>query len=314
MKIYADNSLAIGNTPLVKLNSIPKNINATFLAKIEGRNPAYSVKCRVGAGLVWYAEQSGELKPGMEIIEATSGNTGIALAFVAAARGYKASIVMPENMSLERRMLIASFGANIILTPAEQGMAGSVQKAEELAAEYPDRYYLPRQFSNPGNARIHEETTGPEIWNDTDGTVDAFVSSIGTGGTITGISRYLKQQKPVLSIGVEPAKSPVITQHIEGKPVRPGSHNIMGIGAGFIPEVLDLSVVDKVLTVDDETAYEYTRRLAREEGIIAGISSGASVAAAIRAVEELNLYGKTIVIILPDSGERYLSTGLFAVR
>jgi len=310
---YQDNSLSIGRTPLVKLNRIPNGTQATILAKIEGRNPSYSVKCRIGAAMIWDAEKRGLLKPGREIIEPTSGNTGIALAFVAAARGYALSLTMPETMSLERRRVIAAFGAKLILTPGAEGMPGAVRKAEEIAKSDLAHYFLPQQFDNPANPAIHESTTGPEIWNDTDGTVDVLVSGIGTGGTITGVSRYIKlhQKKALLSVGVEPTASPVLTQHTSHQPLKPGPHKIQGIGAGFVPKVLDLSLVDRIEQVSNEEAIEFARRLAREEGILSGISSGAAAAVAVRLAKQSEFAGKNIVMILPDSGERYLSSVLF---
>ena len=310
---YQDNSLSIGKTPLVKLNRIPDGTKATILAKIEGRNPSYSVKCRIGAAMIWDAEKKGLLKPGTEIIEPTSGNTGIALAFVAAARGYTLSLTMPETMSLERRRVIAAFGAKLILTPGPEGMPGAVKRAEEIAQSDPDHYFLPQQFDNPANPAIHESTTGPEIWNDTDGTVDVLVSGVGTGGTITGVSRYIKlhQKKPILTVAVEPSASPILTQHVSKQPLKPGPHKIQGIGAGFVPKVLDLSLVDRIEQVSNEEAVEFARRLAREEGILSGISSGAAVAVAVRLAKEPNLAGKNIVVVLPDSGERYISSVLF---
>ncbi|MDZ7639262.1 MAG: cysteine synthase A [Bryobacterales bacterium] len=316
--IYQDNSLAIGRTPLVKLNRVTDGAKATVLAKIEGRNPAYSVKCRIGASMVWDAEKRGILGPGKELVEPTSGNTGIALAFVAAARGYKLTLTMPETMSLERRKVLKAFGANLVLTEGAGGMKGAISKAEEMAQSDPDRYVLLQQFKNPANPEIHLRTTGPEIWEDTDGNVDVFVSGIGTGGTITGVSRYFKQSrsKPILSVGVEPVHSPVITQTINGQDVKPGPHKIQGIGAGFIPDTLDLSVVDRVEQVTNDESVEMARRLAREEGILCGISCGAAAAAALRLAHQPEFEGKTIVTVLPDSGERYLSTvlyeGLFA--
>jgi len=311
--IYNDNSLSIGHTPLVKINRLNQDGKATILAKIEGRNPAYSVKCRLGAGLIWDAEKRGILKPGTEIIEPTSGNTGIALAYVAASRGYKLTLTMPETMSLERRKLVAAFGAKLILTPGTEGMRGAVKLAEEIAAAEPERYFLPQQFKNPANPDIHERTTGPEIWDDTDGQVDVIVSGIGTGGTITGISRFIKKQKgkAIISVGVEPASSPVLTQTIKGLPVKSGPHKIQGIGAGFVPGVLDLSLVDRIETVEDAEAIEFARRSAREEGILVGISSGAALATAVRLSKLDEFAGKNIVVILPDSGERYLSSVLF---
>ena len=313
MPIYADNSLSIGRTPLVRLNRVTDGAKATILAKIEGRNPAYSVKCRIGASMIWDAEQRGILKPGKELVEPTSGNTGIALAFVAAARGYPITLTMPETMSIERRKILKIFGAKLVLTEGSKGMKGAVAKAQEIAASDPDRYVLLQQFENPANPKIHFETTGPEIWEDTEGAIDVLVSGVGTGGTITGVSRYIKhvKGKPIVSIAVEPAASPVITQTLRGEPVQPGPHKIQGIGAGFIPGTLDLSIVDRVEQVTNEEAMEMARRLAREEGILAGISCGAAAAVAVRVAKEPEMEGKTIVVILPDSGERYLSTALF---
>jgi len=310
---FKDNSLSIGRTPMVKLNRVTEGVSAVILAKIEGRNPGYSVKCRIGAAMIWDAEERGTLRPGMEIIEPTSGNTGIALAFVAAARGYAITLTMPESMSLERRRVLAALGANLVLTPASEGMRGAIARAEELEASEPERYFLPNQFKNPANPEIHFKTTGPEIWEDTEGAIDVLVSGVGTGGTITGVSRYIKQVKgkPILSVAVEPEASPVITQKLAGQPLQPGSHKIQGIGAGFIPETLDLSVVDRVEQVSNEEAMEMARRLAREEGILSGISCGAAVAVAVRLAREPEFVGKTIVAILPDSGERYLSTALY---
>jgi len=312
MKWYDDNSLSIGNTPLVRLRKVAGS-RAMVLAKIEGRNPAYSVKCRIGAGMIWDAEERGVLKPGMEILEPTSGNTGIALAFVGAARGYKVTLTMPETMSIERRRILKAFGANVILTEGAKGMAGAVKMAEDMLAAEPGRHFLPQQFKNPANPRIHEQTTGPEIWDATDGTVDVLVSGVGTGGTITGVSRYLKKTRgrPIISVAVEPEKSPVISQKLAGEELRPGRHTIQGIGAGFLPDVLDLSLVDRVEKVTDEEAMEYARRLTTEEGILSGISCGAAVAVAVRLAKEPELSDKTFVVILPDSGERYLSTALF---
>jgi cysteine synthase A len=312
-RIYSDNSQSIGNTPLVRLNKVTQGAKATVLAKVEGRNPAYSVKCRIGAAMVWDAEKRGVLKPGVEIVEPTSGNTGIALAYVSAARGYKLTLTMPETMSLERRRVLAAFGANLVLTPGPEGMKGAIRRAEELAASDPQRYFLPQQFKNPANPAIHERTTGPEIWNDTVGNVDAIVAGVGTGGTITGISRYLKNtmHKPVVSVAVEPKESPVLTQKRAGLELKPGPHKIQGIGAGFVPDTLDLSVVDRVEQVAGDEAIEFARRLAREEGLLVGISCGAAVAAAVRLAREDAFAGKTIVVILPDAGERYLSTVLF---
>ena len=312
-KIYSDNSQSIGNTPLVKLNHLTQGAKATVLGKIEGRNPAYSVKCRIGASMIWDAEKKGLLKPGVEIIEPTSGNTGIALAYVAAARGYKLTLTMPETMSIERRRVLAAFGANLVLTPGLDGMKGAISKAEEMAASDPKKYFLPQQFKNPANPAIHEKTTGPEIWNDTDGTVDVLVSGVGTGGTITGISRYIKSKmgKKMISVAVEPKESPIITQKLAGQELKPSPHKIQGIGAGFIPDVLDLSLVDRVELVDSMEAVDYARRLAREEGILVGISSGAAAAAAIRLAKLPEFAGQTIVAIFPDAGERYLSTIMF---
>jgi len=312
-KIFADNSQSIGNTPLVMLNHITEGAKATILAKIEGRNPAYSVKCRIGAAMIWDAEKKGLLKPGVEIIEPTSGNTGIALAYVAAARGYKLTLTMPETMSIERRRVLAAFGANLVLTPGLEGMKGAINKAEEIAASDPQKYFLPQQFKNPANPAIHEKTTGPEIWSDTDGEVDVIVAGVGTGGTITGISRYIKKKmkKKIISVAVEPQESPIITQKIAGQELKPSPHKIQGIGAGFIPDILDLSLIDRVQLVDSMEAVDYARRLAREEGILVGISSGAVAAAAIRLAKLDEFAGKTIVAIFPDAGERYLSTVLF---
>jgi len=313
MRVYADNSLSIGRTPLVRLNRVTDGAKATILAKIEGRNPAYSVKCRIGASMIWDAEQRGILKPGKELVEPTSGNTGIALAFVAAARGYPITLTMPETMSIERRKILKIFGAKLVLTEGSKGMKGAVAKAQEIAASDPDRYVLLQQFENPANPKIHFETTGPEIWEDTEGGIDVLVSGVGTGGTITGVSRYIKQVKgkPIVSIAVEPAASPVITQTLRGEPLQPGPHKIQGIGAGFIPGTLDLSIVDRVEQVTNEEAMEMARRLAREEGILSGISCGAAAAVAVRVAKEPGMEGKTIVVILPDSGERYLSSALF---
>ncbi len=313
MKIYEDNSRSIGNTPLVKLNSLTKGMPATVLAKVEGRNPAYSVKCRIGAAMIWDAEERGVLRPGMEIIEPTSGNTGIALAYVAAARGYKLTLTMPETMSLERRRVLAAFGANLVLTPGAEGMKGAIGRAEAMAASAPERYFLPQQFKNPANPAIHEKTTGPEIWTDTDGAVDVLVSGVGTGGTISGVSRYIKKTmgKPILSVAVEPKESPVISQKLAGEELKPGPHKIQGIGAGFIPDTLDLSLVDRVEQVESSEAVEMARRLAREEGILCGISCGAATAAALRLAGREEFAGKTFIVILPDAGERYLSTVLF---
>ncbi len=311
--IYQDNSFSIGRTPLVKLNRVAQGARATVLAKIEGRNPAYSVKCRIGASMIWDAEKRGVLKPGKELIEPTSGNTGIALAYVAAARGYPITLTMPETMSLERRKVLKAFGANLVLTEGSAGIKGSIIRAEEMVASDPDRYVLLQQFKNPANPDIHFKTTGPEIWEDTQGAVDVLVSGIGTGGTITGVSRYIKQdrKRPLLSVGVEPTGSPVITQTLNNEPVKPGPHKIQGLGAGFVPDTLDLSVVDRVEQVTNEESIEMARRLAREEGILSGISCGAAVVAAVRVAKEPGMEGKTMVVVLPDSGERYLSTVLF---
>jgi cysteine synthase A len=311
--IFADNSLSIGRTPLIKLNRIAAGAKATVLAKIEGRNPAYSVKCRIGASMIKDAEERGVLGSGKEIIEPTSGNTGIALAFVAAARGYKLTLTMPESMSLERRRVLAAFGATLVLTPGAEGMPGAIRRAEAVAAAEPDRYFLPQQFKNPANPRIHEQTTGPEIWNDTDGAIDVLVTGVGTGGTITGVSRYIKKTKgkPIIAVAVEPAASPILTQFRAGQPLQPGKHKIQGIGAGFVPDTLDISVVDRVEQSTDDEAIETARRLAREEGILSGISSGAATAVALRLAKRDEFAGKTIVVVLPDSGERYISTALF---
>jgi cysteine synthase A len=311
---YQDNSLSIGRTPLVKLNRIGQGNHATILAKIEGRNPAYSVKDRIGAAMIWDAEKRGLLQPGKELIEPTSGNTGIALAFVAAARGYPITLVMPETMSVERRKVLLAFGANLILTEGAAGMQGSISRAEDIVASDPGRYVLLQQFQNPANPDIHFKTTGPEIWNETEGAIDALVCGVGTGGTITGASRYItsvQTNKKLISIAVEPTGSPVITQARKGQTLHPGPHKIQGIGAGFIPGNLDLSVVDRVEQVTNEESMEMARRLAREEGILAGISSGAAVAAAVRVAQEPEMKGKMLVVVLPDSGERYLSTPLF---
>ena len=312
-KWFADNSLSIGRTPLVRLNRIVGNNHATVLAKIEGRNPAYSVKCRIGAAMIWDAEQRGLLGPGKELVDPTSGNTGIALAFVAAAKGIPLTLTMPETMSLERRKLLLAYGANLVLTEGTKGMTGAVAKAEEIAASNPTRYVLLQQFRNAANPRIHEETTGPEIWQDTDGAIDILVSGVGTGGTITGVSRYVKKTrgKPILSVAVEPEASPILSQARAGQPLKSGPHKIQGIGAGFVPEVLDLSLVDGIETVSNEEAILYAQRLAKEEGIISGISCGAAVAVAARLAQQPEHQGKTIVVILPDSGERYLSSILF---
>jgi len=311
-RIYADNAQAIGNTPLIRINRLgPQGV--TILAKNEGRNPAYSVKCRIGASMIWDAEASGRLKPGMTIVEPTSGNTGIGLAFVAAAKGYKLVLTMPASMSLERRKVLKALGAELVLTEPAKGMKGAIDKAGELAAAHPGEYLLLQQFENPANPAIHEQTTGPEIWTDTDGAIDVLVAGVGTGGTITGISRYIKNSmgKPILSVAVEPVGSPVISQTLAGAEVKPSPHKIQGIGAGFVPKNLDLSIVDRVETVSDDEAKEMALRLMREEGILCGISCGAAMAAAVRIANEPAMQGKTIVVILPDSGERYLSSMLF---
>ena len=312
-RIYSDNSQSIGNTPLVKLNRVTQGAKATVLAKVEGRNPAYSVKCRIGAAMVWDAEKRGILKPGVEIVEPTSGNTGIALAYVAAARGYRLTLTMPETMSIERRRVLAAFGAQLELTPGTEGMKGAIRRAEEIAASDPARFFLPQQFKNPANPAIHARTTGPEIWNDTEGGIDVLVAGVGTGGTITGISRYIKNtmHKKIVSVAVEPQESPILTQKRAGLELKPGPHKIQGIGAGFVPDTLDLSLVDRVEPVASDEAIEFARRLAKEEGLLVGISCGAAVAAAVRLAREEAFAGKTIVVILPDAGERYLSTVLF---
>jgi cysteine synthase A len=310
---FDDNALSIGRTPLVRLNRITDGSPATVLAKIEGRNPSYSVKCRIGASMVWDAESRGVLTAGKELIEPTSGNTGIALAFVAAAKGYAITLTMPETMSLERRKVLAAFGARLVLTEGALGMKGAIAKAEEIYRSDPNHYVLLQQFQNPANPDIHFKTTGPEIWDDTAGQIDVLVSGIGTGGTITGVSRYLKnvKGKKIVSVGVEPAASPVIGQHLRGEALKPGPHKIQGIGAGIIPGTLDLSVVDRIETITNEEAIETARRLAREEGILSGISSGAAAAVAARLARDPEFRGKTIVTILPDSGERYLTSILF---
>jgi len=310
---YEDNSHSIGQTPLVRLNRIIDGAPVIVLAKIEGRNPAYSVKCRIGAAMIWDAERRGLLGPGKELVEPTSGNTGIALAFVAAARNIPLTLTMPETMSLERRKLLIAYGAKLVLTEGAKGMSGAIAKAEEIAASDPERYVLLQQFKNPANPAIHEQTTGPEIWNDTDGAIDILVSGVGTGGTITGVSRYIKQAqgKAIISIAVEPEASPVLTQYRSGEPLKPGPHKIQGIGAGFVPDVLDLSLIDEIEQVSNEEAIAFARRLAREEGILSGISCGAAVAVAVRVAKRPENAGKTIVVVLPDSGERYLSSPLF---
>ncbi|MCQ1058265.1 cysteine synthase A [Photobacterium sp. ZSDE20] len=310
-KIYEDNSLTIGNTPLVRLNRVSKG---NVLAKVEARNPSFSVKCRIGANMIWDAEKKGILKEGVELVEPTSGNTGIALAFVASARGYKLTLTMPESMSLERRKLLKALGANLVLTEAPKGMKGAIEKAEEIVASNPDKYLLLQQFNNPANPEIHEKTTGPEIWDATEGDVDVFVSGVGTGGTLTGVSRYIKQQKgkAITTVAVEPSESPVITQALNGDEIKPAPHKIQGIGAGFIPGNLELDLIDEVELVSSEDAIDMARRLMEEEGILAGISSGAAVVAANRIAERTEFAGKNIVVVLPSSGERYLSTALFA--
>jgi len=309
-KVFEDNSLSIGNTPLIRLNRIAEG--ATIYAKIESRNPANSVKCRIGANMIWEAERAGVLKPGVTIVEPTSGNTGIALAFVAAARGYPITLTMPQTMSLERRQLMKALGANIVLTEGAQGMKGAIRKAEEIVATDPARHLMLQQFENPANPAIHEKTTGPEIWNDTDGKIDVLVSGVGTGGTITGISRYIKKTcgKAIVSVAVEPVSSPQIKCALEGREPQHAPHKIQGIGAGFVPKNLDLELVDQTEQVSDEEAMEYAHRLMKQEGILAGISSGAAVAAAVRVATQPQYRGKTIVVILPDSGERYLSSAL----
>ncbi|NOY45467.1 MAG: cysteine synthase A [Deltaproteobacteria bacterium] len=308
-RIFEDNSLSIGNTPLIRLNRLTQGLKATVAAKIEGRNPAYSVKCRIGASMIWDAEQKGLVKPGVTVVEPTSGNTGIALSYVCAARGYRLILTMPETMSMERRKMLAAFGAELVLTPGSEGMGGAIRKAQEIVDSDPERYFMPNQFKNPANPEIHFKTTGPEIWNDTEGKIDILVSGVGTGGTITGVSRYIKQEKgkAIRSVAVEPAASPVLSGGV------PGPHKIQGIGAGFKPDVLDMSVVDEVVQVTDDEAFETARRLAREEGIISGISSGAAVAAALKVAGRPENEGKLVVVVLPDSGERYLSTPLFQI-
>lgn len=312
MKVYDDNSLSIGNTPLVRLNKVAGD-KANVFGKVEGRNPSYSVKCRIGASMVWDAEKRGVLKPGMEIMEPTSGNTGIALAYVGAAKGYSVTLTMPETMSVERRKVLKAFGANVVLTDGAKGMPGAIAKAEELAAGDPERYFVPQQFKNPANPQIHFETTGPEIWEATGGNIDVLVSGVGTGGTITGVSRFLKEKqgKQVISVAVEPANSPVISQKLAGEELKPGPHTIQGIGAGFIPDVLDISLIDRVEKVENEEAVDFARRLAVEEGILSGISCGAAAAVAARLAASPEFEAKTLVVVLPDSGERYLSTPLF---
>jgi cysteine synthase len=313
MPIFDDNTKSIGRTPLVRINRLDASSGAKIFGKIEGRNPAYSVKCRIGSAMVWDAEERGTLKPGMSIVEATSGNTGIALAFAAAARGYGCVLTMPETMSMERRKVLIAFGAKLVLTPGAKGMKGAIAKAEELAAAEPGKYLLMKQFENPANPAIHERTTGPEIWDDTAGSVDIFVSGVGTGGTLTGVSRYIKHTrgKPITTVAVEPTSSPVISQTLAGLPLAPSPHKIQGIGAGFIPKNLDISLVDRVEQVTNEEAIAVARSLAREEGILCGISCGAAMAVALRLAREPANAGKNIVAILPDAGERYLSGALF---
>jgi cysteine synthase A len=314
--IYDDNSLSIGNTPLVRLNRIPRGLPGTIVAKIEGRNPAYSVKCRIGASMIWAAEKEGKLNPGsrdVTVVEPTSGNTGIALAFVCAARGYPVLLTMPETMSLERRKMLQAFGADLILTEGAKGMPGAIARAEEIVAADPAKYFMPQQFKNPANPEIHFKTTGPEIWRDTEGKVDSFVAGVGTGGTITGVAKYIKQErkKPIWTVAVEPSASPVLTAIRQGREPKPGPHKIQGIGAGFKPDVLDLDLVDEIATVSNEEAVELALRLHKEEGITCGISSGAAVAAALRVAAREENRGKIIVTVLPDAGERYLSSLLF---
>lgn len=312
MKVYEDISQSIGNTPLVRISKLTDH--PKVYAKLESRNPAQSVKCRIGANMIWQAEQDGQLKPGMEIIEPTSGNTGIALAFVGAARGYRVTLTMPETMSIERRKVMQALGANLVLTEGPKGMRGAVEKAEELLAEAPDKRIMLQQFNNPANPAIHEKTTGPEIWQDTDGEVDVIVAGVGTGGTISGISRYIKQHKAITSVAVEPADSPIISQTRAGETVQPAPHKIQGIGANFIPGNLDIDILDRVETISNDDAMAMAHRLMAEEGILAGISCGAAMQAALRLVEEDEFKDKTIVVILPDSGERYLTSPLFAGR
>jgi len=310
---FSDNSFSIGKTPLVKFNRITDGAGATVLGKVEGRNPSYSVKCRIGAAMVWDAEKKGLLGPGKTIVEPTSGNTGIALAFVAAARGYGVILTMPETMSVERRQVLKAFGAKLVLTEGAKGMKGAIAKAEEIVASDPSRHYMPQQFKNPANPLVHETTTGPEIWEATGGAIDVLVSGVGTGGTITGVTRFIRNTKgkKILSVAVEPVHSPVITQQRNGQPLVPGPHKIQGIGAGFIPDVLDLSLIDRVETVTNDESISFARRLAREEGLLSGISCGAAAAAAVRLAKLPEFAGKTIVAILPDAGERYLTTALF---
>jgi len=306
---YEDNAHSIGHTPLVRLNRVHDGAPATILGKVEGRNPAYSVKCRLGAAMVWDAEEKGILGPGKEIVEPTSGNTGIALAFVAAARGIPLTLTMPETMSIERRKLLVAYGAKLVLTEGPKGMNGAIAKAEEIVASDPKKYVLLQQFKNPANPAIHEATTGPEIWNDTDGRIDVLVSGVGTGGTITGVSRYIKARKPIVSVAVEPAASPVLTQKRAGEAIKPAPHKIQGIGAGFLPDVLDLSLVDAIETVSNEEAIDYARRLAREEGLFGGISAAGACWVALQIAQQVE--NATIVFIVCDRGDRYLSTGVF---
>ncbi len=312
--IFADNSLSIGRTPLVQLNRVIAPGGANVYGKVEGRNPSYSVKCRIGASMILDAQLKGTLKPGMEIVEPTSGNTGIALAFVAAAKGIPLTLTMPETMSIERRKVLKAFGAKLILTAGSKGMAAAITEAERIAEEDPGRYLLLHQFKNPANPEIHFKTTGPEIWDDTEGKIDVLVAGVGTGGTISGISRYIKkvQGKQIMSVAVEPAASPVISQYLAGEMLQPGPHKIQGIGAGFIPGTLDLDMVDRVELVSDDEAYDFSRRLTREEGLLSGISCGAATAVAARLSQQAEFAGKNIVVILPDSGERYLSSDLFS--
>ena len=313
MEYFDNNALSIGGTPLVKLNNVVNSKKTLVLAKIEGRNPAYSVKCRIGASMIWEAEKNGNLKKGIEIIEPTSGNTGIALAFVSAAKGYKLTLTMPETMSIERRKVLKAFGANLNLTDGSKGMKGAIEAAEILLSEKSGRAFMPQQFSNPANPLIHEQTTGPEIWSQTDGQIDVLVSGIGTGGTITGVSKYIKKKagKSILSVGVEPAESPVITMTLNNEDINPAPHKIQGIGAGFVPKNLDLDLVDQVECVSSDEALEMGRRLAKEEGIFAGISCGAAASVASKLSFKKEFEGKTIVVVLPDAGERYLSSNLF---
>ncbi len=311
--IYQNNAASVGRTPLVRLNQLTKGSQAVVLGKVEGRNPSFSVKCRIGISMLDDAEERGVLQPGMEVIEPTSGNTGIALAYVAAIRGYKLTLTMPETMSVERRQILSAFGAKVILTPEAEGTAGAVKRADEIAKADPDKYFMPQQFKNLANPAIHAQTTGPEIWDDTDGKIDVFIAGVGTGGTISGVTHYIKKikNKPILSVAVEPAESPVISQFLAGEPLKPGPHKIQGIGAGFIPDTLDLDLVDKVETVSSDEAFLYAKRLMKEEGLLVGISSGAAVAAACRYAFSEEYAGKVIVVVLPDTGERYISTDLF---